>query len=179
MSSVRCSAEDRYRVRRERTLIHDHHISSHRSCCDIAGRRRENLRCLALADFSGRSSAWHRRDQQSEARSASLGRTLHDSSALANNKPNPAGPAGSAKIAAEGSAAAFVPVRRALSWQLTNPQGTPVARVRYWGTFKPGEVRVCTSCHGNNDKDQAGQAAPTNQPQVLLELLQYWKAQNP
>lgn len=41
----------------------------------------------------------------------------------------------------------------ALSWQLTDPQGTPVARERYWVTFQPGEVRVCTSCHGINDKD--------------------------
>ncbi len=108
-----------------------------------------------------------------------LARTLHDGNAVASNMPNPAGPDGSVKIAADGSAAAFVPARRALSWQLTDPQGTPVVRERYWVTFQPGEVRVCTSCHGINDKDQAGQTAPTNQPQALLELLQYWKAQHP
>ena len=108
-----------------------------------------------------------------------LARALHDNGALASNKPNPTGPAGSVKIAADGSAAAFVPARRARSWQLTDPQGTPVVRERYWVTFQPGEVRVCTSCHGINEKDQAGQTAPTNQPLALLELLQYWKAQNP
>lgn len=108
-----------------------------------------------------------------------LAKTMHDGNAVASNMPNPAGPAGSVKIAADGSAAAFVPARRALSWQLTDPQGTPVVRERYWVTFQPGEIRVCTSCHGINNKDQAGQAAPTNQPQALLELLQYWKAQHP
>jgi hypothetical protein len=71
--------------------------------------------------------------------------------------------------------AAFVPARRALSWQLTDASGTPVVRERYWLTFQPGEIRVCTSCHGLNDKDQAGHTAPTNPPQALSQLLQFWK----
>ena len=108
-----------------------------------------------------------------------LARALHESSALSSNKPNPNGPPGSVAVASDGSVAAFVPARRALSWQLTDPQGTPVVRERYWVTFQPGEIRVCASCHGVNDKNQAGNPAPTNPPQALLELLQYWKAQNP
>jgi hypothetical protein len=108
-----------------------------------------------------------------------LARTLHDSSALASNKPNPGGPPGSVSVASDGSVAAFVPARRALSWQLTDAQGTPVVRERYWVTFQPGEIRVCASCHGVNDKNQAGASTPANPPQALLELMQYWKTQNP
>ena len=40
-----------------------------------------------------------------------------------------------------------------------------------------GEIRVCTSCHGLNDKDQAGGLTPVNPPQALTTLLQYWKTQ--
>ncbi|MEZ6026036.1 MAG: hypothetical protein R3E85_07635 [Planctomycetota bacterium] len=49
-------------------------------------------------------------------------------------------------------------------------------RARRWcksatATFQPGEVRVCTSCHGLNQVDQAGAPAPTNAPKVLLTLF--------
>ena len=51
-----------------------------------------------------------------------------------------------------------------LTWQLTDPTATGVVRERYWLTFQPGEVRVCTSCHGLNQYDQAGHTTPTNPP---------------
>jgi len=44
-----------------------------------------------------------------------------------------------------------------------------------WVTFQPGEVRVCASCHGVNQKDQAGRAPPTNEPEALRDLLKAWK----
>ena len=44
------------------------------------------------------------------------------------NVPNASGPAGSVKIAADGSTAAFVPANRALSWQTTDASGTPIVR---------------------------------------------------
>jgi len=47
-------------------------------------------------------------------------------------------------------------------------------RERNWVNFKPGELRVCTNCHGINTYDQAGQAAPTNTPQALGTLMQQW-----
>ena len=102
-----------------------------------------------------------------------LAQLLHDGNIF--NPPNPTGPASSVVIASDGSQAAFVPARRALSWQLTDASGTPVVRERYWVTFQPGEIRVCTSCHGLNTQDQAGNLAPQNQPQALAALLQYWK----
>lgn len=102
-----------------------------------------------------------------------LARELHDPEA--NNPPN-AGPPGSVQLASDGSMAAFVPARRAMSWQLTDLDGSPVVRERYWVTFQPGEIRVCTSCHGLNTYDQAGQTKPTNPPQALRLLLQYWQA---
>ncbi len=110
-----------------------------------------------------------------------LAQTLHDTKAIASNTAyadfTPS--TGSLAVATDGSAAAFVPARRALSWQLSSPNGTPVVRERYWVTFQPGEVRVCTSCHGLNDQDQAGAATPSNAPKALLELLKKWKAANP
>jgi Hydrazine synthase alpha subunit middle domain len=108
-----------------------------------------------------------------------LAQVLHDQNAIAQNPVNSSGPAGSVSVATDGSIAAFVPARRALSWQLTDPSGTGVVRERYWLTFQPGEVRVCGSCHGLSDKDQSGNGVPTNPPQALLKLLQAWKIKNP
>jgi hypothetical protein len=91
------------------------------------------------------------------------------------NPPNPAGPQGSVRIAADGSTAAFVPAGRALTWQTTDPQGTAIVRERNWITFQPGEVRMCASCHGVNTLTQAGLPPPANKPEALRELLRYWK----
>ena len=89
--------------------------------------------------------------------------------------PPTSGPQGSVVLAADGSMAAFVPAQRALTWQLTDPAGVGVVRERYWLTFQPGEMRVCANCHGLSLNDQVGQTTPTNPPQALLELLEYWK----
>ena len=103
-----------------------------------------------------------------------LAQFMHDASALASNLPS-SGPTGSVTIASDGSVAAFVPANRALSWQLTDETGNPVVRERYWLTFQPGEIRVCTSCHGLNEQDQAGNPAPENAPEALRNLLLAWK----
>jgi hypothetical protein len=101
-----------------------------------------------------------------------LAQTLHDP---AVRNPISGGPAGSVDLASDGSMAAFVPSRRALTWQLTDGAGQGVVRERYWLTFQPGEIRVCTSCHGLNSRDQQGGTAPTNPPEALRSLLRYWK----
>jgi len=102
-----------------------------------------------------------------------LARTMHD--AAVKNPPT-SGPAGSVQIAADGSMAAFVPARRAMSWQLTDGSGTPVVRERYWLTFQPGEVRVCSACHGVNSHDQLGVVPPQNPPEALRTMLRFWKS---
>ena len=81
----------------------------------------------------------------------------------------------SVKVAADGSIAALVPATRAMTWQTVDPAGAPVVRERYWLTFQPGEVRVCSSCHGVNTRDQLGQAAPAHSPEALRKLLREWK----
>ena len=91
------------------------------------------------------------------------------------NLPNAAGPAGSVKIAADGSTAAFVPANRALSWQTVDPNGEPIVRERVWVTLQAGEIRTCAGCHGENTRNQAGEPTPTNQPQALRELMRHWK----
>jgi hypothetical protein len=103
-----------------------------------------------------------------------LAQPLHDPAAVSNN-PGNTGVPNSVKVASDGSFAAFVPATRALSWQLTDTAGTGVVRERYWLSFQPGEVRVCTSCHGLSDKDQAGNLAPQNEPIALEGLLNLWK----
>jgi Hydrazine synthase alpha subunit middle domain len=103
-----------------------------------------------------------------------LAEPMHDTSPMIANLPN-AGPNFSVVVAPDGSVAAFVPANRAMTWQLVSPTGVPVVRERYWITFQPSEIRVCTSCHGLNDMDQAHQSAPTNPPQALLQLLAHWK----
>ncbi|MDR3458865.1 MAG: hypothetical protein P4N60_15555 [Verrucomicrobiae bacterium] len=101
-----------------------------------------------------------------------LAQYLHDP---AVDNP-PAAALASVRIGADGSTAALVPARRALTWQLTDTNNTGVVRERYWLTFAPGEIRSCTSCHGINVTTQAGQPTPTNTPLALISLLNYWKA---
>ncbi|MEO8505835.1 MAG: hypothetical protein ABI609_18210 [Acidobacteriota bacterium] len=99
---------------------------------------------------------------------------LHEPSV--QNPPDASGPPGSVAVASDGSIAAFVPAHRAVSWQLTDGNGKPVVHERYWLTMQPGEIRTCTSCHGMSHFDQAGNLPPTNPPQALANLLQYWQA---
>ena len=87
-----------------------------------------------------------------------------------------AGPAGSVALGADGSMAAFVPARRAMTWQLTAPDGSAVVRERNWISFRAGEIRVCAACHGINKRSQTGDPAPVNQPAALRTLLDAWKA---
>jgi hypothetical protein len=98
------------------------------------------------------------------------------------NPPSANGPVGAVRLADDGSMAALAPARRALTWQLVEAgqgdaqAGTDgVVRERYWLSFQPGEVRVCASCHGLSQRDQRGASGPTNPPQALAQLLQYYK----
>lgn len=101
-----------------------------------------------------------------------LAQAMHDPAAIALN-PTAGGPSGSALIADDGSMAALVPARRAMTWQLNDPAGEAVVRERYWVSFQAGEMRSCTSCHGINTKDQAGMPTPTNKPLALRQLLHH------
>ncbi|MCC6546901.1 hypothetical protein IT570_07005 [Candidatus Sumerlaeota bacterium] len=97
-----------------------------------------------------------------------------------DNPPADEGPSGSVRIADDGSVAAFVPARRALSWQTTRPGGTAAVRERYWLTFQPGEIRSCTNCHGVNTEDIFNNPPASNPPEALTGLLRWWKSvQNP
>ena len=102
-----------------------------------------------------------------------LARTMDD----ALNPPEPGAPSGAVRLGDDGSMAAFVPARRALTWQTTEMDGVPAVRERYWVTFQPGEIRSCANCHGLNNTDVFGNPGPTNPPQALTDLLQWWKAQ--
>lgn len=102
-----------------------------------------------------------------------IGQLMHDGLL----QPAPSAPASSVVLANDGSMAAFVPARRALSWQMLAPNGAPVVRERYWLTFAPGEMRVCTNCHGINTADVVlQQPAPSNPPVALRQLAQWWRA---
>jgi hypothetical protein len=79
-----------------------------------------------------------------------LARFLHEPAAIANNLPNPTGPEGSAPLFADGSTAIFVPAQRALSWQITAPDGTPIVRERFRVTLQAGEIRMCEGCRGGS-----------------------------
>src|SRR5205823_12341096 len=96
----------------------------------------------------------------------------------ADNLPDSAGPPGSLKLGDDGSFAALLPARRAITHQLLGTNNDSIVKERYWITYQPGEIRTCKNCHGINTKDQAGNDAPMNKPQALRDLLQYWKTQN-
>ena len=103
-----------------------------------------------------------------------LAQFMHDANAVAANVPNAGGPTASVPIAADGSVAAFVPASRALSWQSTLVNGTPVVRERYWITLQPGEVRACDGCHGVNQANQQGEGASQQTAQAFLDMLARW-----
>lgn len=103
---------------------------------------------------------------------------LHEPAAANANRFAAEGPASSLAIAPDGSVAAFVPAQRALSWQTTDVNGVGVVRERMWLSFQPGEIRVCTSCHGVNQLDQSGNPSATNIPLALTRLMQDWKSGN-
>jgi len=102
-----------------------------------------------------------------------LAQYLHDPGV--DNPPVASAPVATVQVGPDGSTAAIVPARRAMSWQLLDTNGTPVVRERYWLTFASGEIRTCTSCHGINLETQADQPTPTNTPLALIQLLNYWK----
>lgn len=99
---------------------------------------------------------------------------LHDPVAMLYNPPT-TGAQGSANIHADGSAAMVVPAKRAITWQLTDQNNKGIVRERLWLSARPGEVRTCTSCHGESTLNQAGQTSPTNAPQALSTLLNHIK----
>lgn len=84
-------------------------------------------------------------------------------------------PPGAVEVEADGSFAALVPAHRAVTWQLVDDAGAAKVRERFWLSFAAGEMRVCTSCHGINTADQAGDPPPTSSPLALAKLLAYWK----
>ena len=101
---------------------------------------------------------------------------MHDPAAFEFMPPPAAGtPPGAVRIAADGSAAAIVPARRAMAWQTTAADGTPIVRERYWITAQPGEIRACDGCHGINDLNQAGLPPAQNVPQALRDLIAWWR----
>jgi hypothetical protein len=85
---------------------------------------------------------------------------------------------GTVKLSDDGSLAALVPARRAVTHHLLGTNYESVVKERYWITYQPGEIRTCKNCHGINTIDQAGQGQPNNPPEALRDLLRYWKAQN-
>jgi Hydrazine synthase alpha subunit middle domain len=106
-----------------------------------------------------------------------LANWMHDPNLGTLNLPNPGGPIASVPIASDGSVAVLVPSQRALTWQSTAPNGTPVVRERYWLTAQPGEIRTCDGCHGVNTNSQNNSAAASNSPIALRLLLARWKQQ--
>lgn len=103
-----------------------------------------------------------------------IAKFLHDPTAMLYNPPT-TGAQGSTNIHPDGSAAMVVPAKRALTWQLTNAADKGIVRERLWISTKPGEVRTCTSCHGESTLNQAGLPSPANAPQALTTLLNYVK----
>jgi hypothetical protein len=105
---------------------------------------------------------------------------------MSENVATAGAPAGSVRIGDDGSVAAIVPAGRAMSWHLIdgNAANTSQVKERFWVTFQPGEIRTCANCHGINTSDQTGTVAspvgkPTNPPQALAALLQFWKTNHP
>lgn len=99
---------------------------------------------------------------------------MDDTTAAKYNMPT-TGATGSVNLASDGSQAAFVPANRAMTWQLTDANNKGIVRERVWLSFVPGEIRACTSCHGESKLNQAGLTSPNNTPLALANLLSHLK----
>ena len=89
------------------------------------------------------------------------------------NPPLSGAPPSTVRLGGDGSMAAFVPARRAMTWQMVGEDGTPVVRERYWVTFAAGEMRVCTNCHGVNTTDVV---LGSRRPPILRRRCAIWRA---
>jgi hypothetical protein len=106
-----------------------------------------------------------------------LATAMHEPAA--DNVVDTNGLQGSLKLSDDGSFAALVPARRAMTHHLLGVTNESVVKERYWITYQPGEIRTCKNCHGINSTDQTGlNGPPNNPPQALRDLLRYWKTQN-
>lgn len=103
-----------------------------------------------------------------------IAKFLHDANAMAYNMPT-TGTTGSVNIQSDGSVAVFVPANRAITWQLTDANNKGIVRERLWLSTVPGEVRVCSSCHGESTLNQAGLTSPTNSPLAMTAILNHVK----
>jgi hypothetical protein len=109
-----------------------------------------------------------------------LAQPMHEAAAI-NGMGNFASRAidGATRLGQDGSMAAFVPAQRAMTWQLVNDANTgwdrAVVRERNWLSFKPGEMRVCASCHGVNVEDQDSLPTAANAPEALTTLARQWR----
>lgn len=101
-----------------------------------------------------------------------IARWLHDDNAMAYNLPT-SGNQGSVNVHPDGSVAVMLPANRAVTWQLTDQNNKGIVRERLWLSFVPGEVRMCTSCHGESTLNQAGFTSPQNPPLALTALLNH------
>ncbi|MEO8459645.1 MAG: hypothetical protein ABI451_03875 [Dokdonella sp.] len=104
-----------------------------------------------------------------------LAEPLHDADALRFMPPAPGAPSGGVALASDGSLAVIVPAQRAMTWQTTAADGTPVVRERYWISAQPGEIRACDGCHGVNQLNQAQQVPAQNTPIALRNLIAFWR----
>jgi len=103
-----------------------------------------------------------------------LATALHEPAA--DNIADPNGLAGSLKLGDDGSFAALLPARRAMTHHLLGTNNESLVKERYWITYQPGEIRTCKNCHGINTADQTGiNGPPENPAQALHDLLQSWK----
>lgn len=122
-----------------------------------------------------RGRGWEGGSDQPDSGRRVLAQHMHDAAAVASNIMLPDAPQSSVRLGDDGSMAAFVPARRAMTWQLTDSDGEGVVKERYWLTFQPGEVRVCASCHGLSGVSQVGGGEPENEPEALAILLDHWR----
>ena len=104
---------------------------------------------------------------------------LHDT--LSENVATAGAPTGALRLGDDGSFAAILPAGKGVTWHLLDNDAAKTSQVkeRFWITFQPGEIRTCTNCHGINTADQVGAPKPTNSPQALATLLQFWKTNHP
>ena len=108
-----------------------------------------------------------------------LAQYQHDLEAANNNISFANAPTASTEIFPDGSAAFFVPAKRAMAWQSLDPNGVPVVRERFWITFQPGEIRACGGCHGVNNLDQSGGLPSVEKAEAFRALLQNWQQNFP
>jgi hypothetical protein len=126
---------------------------------------RQALRRGSSPALSGRPDPRPRRHGGPRAGRRVIAQVMHEPGV--RNLPNPGGPPGSVRLGIDGSMAAFVPARRAMTWHISDRAGTPVVRSVLAHVPAAARLHVLRPLEPRSGRT----AEPVNAPEALRSVV--------